>query len=81
MEKPKVAIRECGGNPDHYLYDNNGTWFVHYTLHLPDYTKKRVRHSLKTKCVVAARARRDAMLARLRFASRVGQNVALQLTA
>jgi len=69
MGKSKVAIRECGGNPDHHLFDNNGTWFVHYTLHLPDYTKKRIRQSLKTKSVAEARCRRDALFRELRTES------------
>jgi hypothetical protein len=54
-----VSIRIKGDNPNHHLWNNNGTWFIHYTEHLPDFTKRRIRASLNTKCVVEARRRRD----------------------
>ncbi len=81
METPRIMFRKCSGNPNHHLWSNNGTWWLHYTVHLPDYTKRRVRRSLKTKCVVEARAKRDAVLSRMRFASRTAQNGALKLAA
>jgi hypothetical protein len=49
-------------NPNHHLWNNNGTWWVHYTVHLPDYTKQRIRQSLKTKSVRQARLRRDQLI-------------------
>jgi hypothetical protein len=61
MNNPKIAIR-IGGNPNHHLWNNNGTWWLHYTEHLPDYTKRRVRRSLNTHSVHAARAIRDSQL-------------------
>lgn len=61
MENPRVVIRCRGRNPDHHLYNNNGTWWVHYTVHLPDYSKKRVRQSLRTKCADTARLHRDVL--------------------
>jgi hypothetical protein len=57
-----VSIRVNGDNPNHHLWNNNGTWFIHYTEHLPDFTKRRIRESLNTKCVAEARRRRDARL-------------------
>ena len=48
--------------PDHHLWNNNGTFWCHYTVHQDDYTKKRVRVSLHTKDQREARARRDALL-------------------
>jgi len=39
-----------------------GSWWMHYTVHLPDGTKQRVRRSLRTRSVQLARARRDAIL-------------------
>lgn len=65
MENPKVMIRADGQNPPHHLWLNNGTWWIHYTVHMPDYTKKRVRQSLRTKCVETARLRRDELFRRL----------------
>jgi len=48
--------------PDHHLWNNNGTFWCHYTVHESDYTKRRVRVSLHTKDQREARARRDALL-------------------
>jgi hypothetical protein len=62
MNNPKIAIR-IGSNPNHHLWNNNGTWWLHYTEHLPDYTKRRVRLNLHTHSVNAARAIRDVLLA------------------
>jgi hypothetical protein len=52
-------VRE--NNPDHHLWNNNGTW-CHYTEHLPDYTKRRVRRSLRTADRAVARFLRDSVL-------------------
>jgi hypothetical protein len=51
-------------NSDHHLWNNNGTWFVHYTRYPTRSTKERVRLSLKTKCLAEARRRRDEILRR-----------------
>ena len=57
-----VAIRLNPANPDHHLWNNNGTWFVHYTVHPTPLTKQRIRASLQTKDLAQARARRDKLL-------------------
>lgn len=62
MSRPRLAVRVKRTNPDHHLWDNHGTWWMHYTIHLPDFTKRRVRQSLATRCLVTARHRRDAVL-------------------
>lgn len=54
------------GRPNHHLWNNNGTWWLHYTLHLADYTKRRVRESLGTRDLGEARRRRDLRLGELR---------------
>jgi hypothetical protein len=59
--KPTPAIRTTG-NPLHHLWKNNGTWWCHYTEHLPDYTKRRVRFSLHTSDPNLARVLRDSLL-------------------
>lgn len=56
------SLRIDPENPDHHLYQNNGTWWIHYTVHLPDYTVRRVRHSLKTHDRMEARRLRDKCL-------------------
>jgi hypothetical protein len=57
-----LAIRLNPGNPDHHLWNNNGTWFVHYTIHPTLVTKQRIRASLGTKNLTEARSRRDQLL-------------------
>lgn len=47
---------------DHHIWNNNGTWWCHYTVHKADYTKERVRVSLGTRDRDEARERRDLLL-------------------
>ena len=58
------SLRIDAQNPLHHLWNNNGTWWVHYTEHLPDFTKRRVRRSLGTRDREEAVRRRDALLGR-----------------
>lgn len=60
----QLSIRIHGNNPNHHLWLNNGTWFIHFTLHTSNFTKQRVRASLKTQDVKQARIKRDRILAR-----------------
>lgn len=57
-----LSLRVNDANENHHLWNNNGTWWLHYTLHLPDYTKKRVRKSLRTASLDHARKLRDCLL-------------------
>lgn len=59
------GIRVRAENPNHHLWNNHGTWFLHYTVHPTPFTKERVRRSLGTKDIKVARARRDAFFANL----------------
>ena len=59
---PSVRIDE--GNALHHLWCNNGTWWVHYTLHF-DFRRRRIRRSLGTRSLDEAIRRRDDLLARL----------------
>ena len=58
----KLALRVNAANPNHHLWCNNGTWWLHYTIHRPDYTKERVRLSLRTRLSEQARAARDRII-------------------
>jgi hypothetical protein len=58
----KLSIRTNPDNPNHHLWNNHGTWFVHYVVHPTPFTKERVRRSLGTKDVNEARKLRDAIL-------------------
>jgi hypothetical protein len=59
------AIRIDPRNPNHHLYNNHGNWWLHYTVHYADYTKRRIRVSLKTRDLPTARRQRDEIFARL----------------
>jgi hypothetical protein len=59
MNSPKIVLRINAANPNHHLWNNNGTWWCHYTEHRPDFTKHRVRMSLQTPRLAAARVKRD----------------------
>ncbi|MBN1269723.1 MAG: hypothetical protein JXB04_09060 [Kiritimatiellae bacterium] len=58
----QLSIRIDPTNPNHHLWLNNGTWFVHYTVYPDDLTKARIRKSLRTRDLAEARRRRDQIL-------------------
>lgn len=61
--RPVLArFQARAGNDNHHLWNNHGTWFLHYTRYPTPVTKERVRVSLRTRCVEEARRRRDAFL-------------------
>ncbi len=53
------GIRVRPDNANHHLWNNHGTWFLHYTVHPTPFTKERIRRSLGTKDLKIARERRD----------------------
>ncbi len=57
------ALRINLTNPNHHLWNNNGTWFVNYTVYPTPITVERIRSSLKTHCVETARIKRDRLFA------------------
>ena len=60
-----LSIKIDPENPDHHLWNNHGTWWIHYTVHQSDYTKRRIRVSLETRNLREARQRRDTLFAHL----------------
>lgn len=59
------SIRVSAENPNHHLWNNHGTWFLHYTIYPTPFTKERIRRSLGTKDLQVARERRDSFFALL----------------
>ena len=57
-----VISSRKGHNPDHNIWNNNGTWWCHFTVHHSDHTKERVRVSLGTKDREEARRQRDLIM-------------------
>jgi len=66
----KLAFRYADENArDHHLWNNNGTYWMHYTVHYSDFTAQRVRRSLRTRDLEEACLRRDAILAEVRHSN------------
>ena len=61
--KGELAVRINAATPNHHLWNNNGTWWLHYTVYPTPVTAERKRISLKTKDFLVARTRRDTILA------------------
>ena len=57
-----LAVRINADNPNHHLWNNNGTWWLHYTVYPTPFTVERKRKSLRTKNLRIARNRRDDFL-------------------
>lgn len=66
------SIRIDPSNDMHHLWCNNGTWWLHYTVHFEDRVR-RIRRSLQTRSLAEAIALRDQHLAAI---SVVGEVVA-----
>jgi hypothetical protein len=64
-QHPKLSVRCRPGNADHHLWNNNGTFWCHLTVHFPDFTKRRLRLSLETQDIRYARQLRDSLFALL----------------
>ena len=58
----KLAIRVDTSNPNHHIWNNNGTWWLHYTVYPTPVTAERKRKSLRTQSVSLARQKRDRFL-------------------
>ena len=63
IEVPSIRVHE--DNANHHLWNNHGTWFLHYTIHPTPLTKQRIRRSLGTKDLEQARRRRDEIFSQL----------------
>jgi hypothetical protein len=65
---PTLSIRIDEQNPNHHLWLNHGWWWVHYVVHRGN-RKERIRRSLQTRDLDAARRKRDEVFARVRAAA------------
>ena len=54
-----LSIRIDPENPNHHLWRNHGTWWLHYTVLVDGVRQRRVRRSLHTRDLQVARRRRD----------------------
>ena len=66
------ALRINARNPNHHLWNNNGTWFIHYTVYPTPVTVERVRRSLRTRSLERARILRDRIFAAFEYVSEGG---------
>ena len=44
-QSEEIALRIDDTNLNHHLWDNNGTWWIHYTVYPTPVTAERIRHS------------------------------------
>ena len=66
IKTTRLAVRVDDANPNHHLWNNNGTWWCHFSVHWPDDTVERIRCSLKTRDIDKARRRRDRLFSRVK---------------
>jgi len=64
-EIEELALRIDEDNLNHHLWNNNGTWWIHYTVYPTPVTAERIRQSLKTRILSEARKRRDDVFRKL----------------
>jgi hypothetical protein len=64
MTRGHLSSRSGTPGDRHHLWNNNGTWWVHYTLHF-GHRKRRIRRSLKTRSLDEAIRRRDDLFAQI----------------
>ncbi len=62
ISRPVISRRQKLTGPNHHLWLNHGTWWIYYTIHLPDHTKARYRRNLRTSDLETARRLRDRIL-------------------
>lgn len=60
MPRGHLSSRSGKSGDRHHLWNNNGTWWVHYTLHF-GHRKRRIRRSLQTRSLEEAIRRRDEL--------------------
>ncbi|HCR29343.1 MAG TPA: hypothetical protein DIV79_04915 [Opitutae bacterium] len=61
-----LPLRISTDNPNHHLWNNNGVWWLHYTVYPTPHTAERIRKSLRTRSLEEARNRRDLYFHNLR---------------
>ena len=66
QQSVELSVRIDATNPLHHLWNNNGTWWCHFTLHNDSYQKERIRMSLRTNDITKAMRKRDLLFARIK---------------
>ena len=68
ISREELAVRIDESNLNHHIWNNNGTWWAHYTVYPTPVTAERRRKSLRTRDAVTARVRRDRLFEQLGLA-------------
>ena len=58
----RLAIRVSRDKTNHHIWNNNGTWWIDFTMRSENGSTKRHRISLKTTDLEKARSKRDRIL-------------------
>jgi len=64
-----LVTRRTDHNPNHHIWKNNGTWWLHFTLRSTEGKSMRPAYSLKTPDLESARRKRDRILAAIQTKS------------
>ena len=62
MSHWELSVRVRSQNPDHHLFNNNGTWWCHFWAIADGARQQRFRVNLKTKSRLEARFLRNGIL-------------------
>lgn len=68
-DRLRLNIRISRNSPNHHLWNNNGTWWIKFTMRSENGSTQRMSCSLKTGDVEKARTSRDRILRALLHAS------------
>ena len=58
----RLKMRAMEKNPNHHIWNNNGTWFCKFVLILANGERSKISNSLDTKDVELARHKRDVLI-------------------
>ena len=62
MKSKIIALTDRKYGANHHIWDNNGTWWCHFSIERRTGPAKRIRFSLRTNNVREARKRRDQIM-------------------
>jgi len=62
MSNWSLSVRVRKNNPDHHLFNNNGTWWCHFWAIADGIRQQRFRVNLHTRSRAEARAKRNNLL-------------------
>ena len=75
QKAPAAALPDS--NPNHHIWNNNGTYWLNASIIIRGIIQERIRESLKTKDIKIARRRREQRFSQIASQSGVKLNLSL----